>query len=519
MTSQRHFGLWLGSGYMSVVGAGVRVGRMLRVSNHVVLNLVLNYGLIVGCLGGVCIFGAFPLFYLKYKKNALEFQTIASMLYLPWAGKALVGACSDARPVCGWHKRWLLVGSLVTLCFALFGVAASSTAEDAIGFLLLASLSLMVNNTLWEGQYAMLASFARADPRGIAFSWGCYMLGLGAGAILVGALGKVIHVAFYIAAPFALVPVVPLLMRPEDSLPGDRAGTTLSPTLLDDDDEDTPEHTLRKPPSPQEWSLVVWVTGVSAVLLLVLLVAKPDDWIGTTLAIMVAVVSIAAIHGVYRDRPVLLALCVFSLCHQVLYINLEGVTTAFFVASEECWYGGPNFSLLFFYTAVQLVSSIVGVVAAGLHARYIVGWDCRTALIFAIVFRIVSGIFDLVIVQRWNVRYLGINDEVFYLVGDAVAGQAAMILVMLPIKTVAATILPVGRATTSFALLDSFQFLGIAISRVIGGTLAASFDVRASEVTGCNFTQLAVILALAHMVFPILSLALAWGIVPRVKVE
>ena len=116
-------------------------------------------------------------------------------------------------------------------------------------------------------------------------------------------------------------------------------------------------------------------------------------------------------------------------------------------------------------------------------------------------------------------RYLGINDEVFYLVGDAVAGQAAMILVMLPVKTVAATILPVGRATTSFALLDSFQFLGIAISRVVGGTLAASFDVRASEVTGCNFTQLAVILALAHVVFPILSLALAWGIVLRVKVE
>ena len=61
---------------------------------------------------------------------------------------------------------------------------------------------------------------------------GCYMLGLGVGAILVGALGKAIHIAFYIAAPFALVPVVPLLMRPEDSLPGDRAGTTLSPTFM-----------------------------------------------------------------------------------------------------------------------------------------------------------------------------------------------------------------------------------------------------------------------------------------------
>jgi hypothetical protein len=121
-------------------------------------------------------------------------------------------------------------------------------------------------------------------------------------------------------------------------------------------------------------------------------------------------------------------------------------------------------------------------------------------------------------VQNWNEKYLHIDDKSFYIMGDAVASEAAIILVMLPLKTLCAKIIPMGRATTSYALLDSFQFLGISISRILGIALANSFDVRASTLTGCDFTQFAIILALAHMVFPILSLSLAWLVIPRIKI-
>lgn len=103
--------------------------------------------------------------------------------------------------------------------------------------------------------------------------------------------------------------------------------------------------------------------------------------------------------------------------------------------------------------------------------------------------------------------------------GDAIAGEAATIMVMLPLKTLASKLMPRGRATTSYALLDSLQFLGLSVSRIVGIVMTKNLGVRASKTMGCDFTQLPVLISLAHMVFPILSLALAWAIVPRVIIK
>lgn len=492
------------------------------VTNNVVFNLVLNYGLVVGCIGGICVYGSFPLFYLRFGKDAAEYQTYTSIMFLPWSCKALVGALTDTYPIFGWHKRWILVAVNLLLAMALVGVGTAGTSFDALGFLLLASVCIMVNNTLWEGQYAMMTSFARADPRGVAFSWGCYMLGLGLGACVVGPLGgENIGLAYLIAAPLALFPVVPLVTIPDATLPGDREGTETTPTLLEE--VENPESIRTQKPQPKEWSVVIWITVATVLLIVVLLTSSPNAesfFFAVVLAVMIAVVSIAAIYSLYhKEHPILTALCVFSLMHQIFYINLEGVTTAFYTADDTCWYGAPGFSLVFYYTVVQVISSVVGLCAAGLHAGVFSKWDVRSAEINAIVFRVVTGIFDLVIVQGWNDQYLGIDDRSFYIMGDAVAGEAATILMMLPLKTLCAKILPKGRATTSYALLDSFSFLGISISRILGIALANSLNVRASAVTGCDFTQFAVALALAHMVFPILSLSAAWLMIPRIKIE
>ena len=490
------------------------------VSNNIVLNLIVNYGLIVGCIGGVCIYGSFPLFFLKFKQDAAEYQKYTSIMFLPWACKALVGALSDSYPIFGWHKRWLLIGANVSLYLSLIGVGISKTSFDALGFLLVASVCIMINNTLWEGQYAMMTTFARADPRGVSFSWGCYMLGLGLGACVVGPLGSEnIEIAFYIVSPLALIPIVPLVVMPDATLPGDRKGTMTTPALLN---EDRSESIRTSKPQAQEWSLVLWITTASVLLIIVLLTTSPNTKsfvFPVTLAIFIIFVSIAALYAVYfKEHPLLTSLCVFSMMHQIFYVNLEGVTTAFYTANDACWYGAPGFSLVFFYTIVQVISSVVGVAAAGFHAGIFSKWDTRSAEINAIVFRIFTGVFDLIIVQNWNEKYLHIDNKSFYVMGDAVASEAAMILVMLPLKTLCAKIIPMGRATTSYAMLDSFQFLGISISRILGIALANSFDVRASKLTGCDFTQLPVVLTLGHMVFPILSLSLAWLVIPRIKI-
>lgn len=539
--------------------------RVLQnVSNNVALNLVANYGLILGCIGGVCLYGSFPLFYYKFGQSATEFQKSVAIAFLPWSCKAFVGAVSDTVPILGWHKRWYMIFANLVLSGALVGVGFSKTIDDALGFLVLTSTAVMITNTLWEGQYANMVSFMRADPRGIAFSWGMYMAGLGLGACIVGPLGDKtgdsIHLAFFIVAPLPIIPILPLLFIPDSTLPGDETSAATAPTLLSPEGEVEDDLRANKP-SSAEWSIVSWITASSILLILVLMHSKFDaPVVALYLCIVIVGVSIASIVLVYRHNRLFVVVCVYSLCHQLFWVNIQGALDSYYTAGPLCLYDGPNFDLVFYYSIVQIVSSIVGLCAAGLHAGVFSEWDVRSAEINAIVFRIVTGLFDLCIVQRWNKRcaapvlalrhlaqlllahlsdvgvpvlelterdfshdlcvfhrrYLHVGDKPFYIMGDAIAGEAATILVMLPLKTLASRLMPRGKATTSYALLDSFQFLGVSVSRIVGIVMTKSLGVRASSTTGCDFTQLPVLIALAHMVLPILSLSLAWAIVPRV---
>lgn len=107
-------------------------------------------------------------------------------------------------------------------------------------------------------------------------------------------------------------------------------------------------------------------------------------------------------------------------------------------------HGGPGFDLNFYLGVVQIIGSAVGLGAAAFYAFVVAGFDTRTALLGAVTFRIATGIFDLVIAQRWNRVYLGVDDKAFFVMGDAVASSAAGMLAMLPIKTLASRVIAGG---------------------------------------------------------------------------
>lgn len=497
--------------------------RVLKnVTNHLLINLFFNYALILGMIGGICMYGSFPLFFFKFQTSATEYQKLVAIAFLPWSCKALVGAISDSTPIFGYHKRWWLVGSSIALCVSMVGVAYSQKDEDAVGWLLLASTSVMISNTLWEGQYANLVSFANADPRGVAFCWGMYMLGMGFGGLLVGLCGNKdgsqIHRAFLAAAPVAVVPLPYLIFYPDITLAGDRSDTAMTEQLLDDSEEVGTPKPLRQKPTAREWGLAFWLSSTSIVLIFILLFGTHHAAkIAVSFCAIIAVVSIGGVFNVYEQ--LMSCLCVVSLCHQMFWVNIQGALNSFFTAGPECFYDGPNFDLTFYYSVVQTISCVVGVAAALFYAGVLSRFDIRTALISAIVFRITTGIFDLVIIQRWNIRYLHLPDKVFYVLGDAIASEAATILVMLPLKTRASKMMLHGRTTTAYAILDSYQFLGLSISRIMGIVMTEGLGVRASQLTGCDWTQLPILVAMAHMVFPVLSLVLCWLLVPRTIVK
>lgn len=66
-------------------------------------------------------------------------------------------------------------------------------------------------------------------------------------------------------------------------------------------------------------------------------------------------------------------------------------------------------------------------------------WRFRPALIFTIVIGSLAPMVDLVIVMRWN-EAIGISDEVFFLLGNAIFENLVVILLAIPMSAVYAKV-------------------------------------------------------------------------------
>lgn len=370
--------------------------------------LFANYGILLGVVGGICMDGAFPLFFYKHNTTATEYQTNVTIAFSLWACMALVGAVSDTFPIFGHHKRYYLIGASVVQVLSLIGVAESTTANAARLFLLLAATAVMVTNTLWEGLLANMVSFMRVDARVFPTVWGMYMVGLGMGAVVVGTLGNGrdgsnIQTAFLVAAMLSLIPLILLLAFPNDVLPGDSVHSLMTEERLLEN-----AAAGRYKPTPAEWTLAAFLSGGSLLLTFVLLVGAHDA-AAVSFGFCVVIVGIAVklLWRTYKDNRLFCSLCTMSLIQHTGWILITGALDSFYTAGPECFAGGPNFDLVFYYSIVQLISCVVGVLAAIFSAGISSRADTRTVLVGAVTFRIVTGLFDLIIVQRWNIRCVG----------------------------------------------------------------------------------------------------------------
>jgi hypothetical protein len=332
--------------------------HLANVPRAVLATFAQVFGIVKGCVGGICLYGALPLFYFR-GLGAADYQRYRAIAYLPWGGKALVAATSDTRPIGGWYKRYYLVGGGVTLILALIGVGAATSAEDALGFLTVCSAAIVVIDTLFgkfrrqkhrwtfrcvsththpsaEGVYANLIAFFNADVRLVSYVWGFTMAGTVLAALIVGPLGNSenggnIKYAFFIASFLACQVLIPVLGYPDTALPHDRTTKLTTATnvpLLEEDEEEARTHVptpLRsRAPSPGEWVFVIWLALASVVLMILLVSSDTSAEIAIVLVI-VTLITLGGAYKLFKDRPVYLAVCVYAYVHEILCIDTQGI--------------------------------------------------------------------------------------------------------------------------------------------------------------------------------------------------
>lgn len=487
------------------------------------------------------------------------YQKYYNVTMLSFAIKPLIGAISDNFPIFGYQKRYYLVFYCL---LGLGGVMWCSTMHEgdssqgplAATLLFFATVAIAALDLLCEGKYSEIMGANReTGSRIVSWIWGCYMVG----GIIAAAVGGPLSdkhdpkLILYIAAPFFVLPMVPALLGwiPEKkALFGCFGGPLFvsNATLSEVPQKATEQSNLltptsssaanpppapgAPPPAPAPNSLPAHEErhdGGSTIVrrkMIALSIATSFAAIGTVFISLyvtnnfiilgyISAISVLLLVSSFFVLPRAAAMAnVFMFMKEFLYLQVNGPVDYFFTADAACVPNGPHFDFTYYQTYSNLITNVAGILGVFLFQRFMSHSRFRTVFFVTTILKICVSFFDIMIVNRWNIK-LGINDEVVYLFGDSFVYQAATMIDFMPASVLISRMCPEGLEATMFALLAGFSNFGQNLSRSVGYMVADWMHIH--TVAPCNFDNLYLLIAIGHMVMPLLVLPLAVLLVPN----
>ncbi|KAK4435742.1 putative folate-biopterin transporter 2 [Sesamum alatum] len=139
---------------------------------------------------------------------------------------------------------------------------------------------------------------------------------------------------------------------------------------------------------------------------------------------------------------------------------------------------GPSFSkeIIGYVMAIGSIGSLLGAI---LYQYGLKNYPFRDLLFWAQILSCLSGMLDLALVLRWNLK-LGIPDY-FFVVIDASVSQMIGRLKWMPLLVLSSKLCPPGIEGTFFALLMSIDNAGLLTSSWLGGLLLHILNVTRTE--------------------------------------
>jgi len=461
-------------------------------------------------------------FYQKFGVTSLVYQSYRMVGMAPWSMKGFIGCISDAWPLWGWHKTsWMSLASF-------FGVFAASylvlipinehTIVTAPLMIFLISVQIATTDLLCEGKYAeFMGKMPEVKADIVTLVWALIMVGGLIGVSLAGLLVKVItpiRLTLIIVLVSLILASIPIFKKymPETRLPPGSRGILWG-----------------KMRQRFRLFLLAFVMafvglGFSAIVLVGSSRTSSEDETGPTRwtfyqMLYSVVTSILLCVGGFWALPRILAMCnVFLFLQEVLYVQIQGSIDYWYTAKEQCVPGGPGFSYTYYIMQSEGIGNLAGVAGVILFQKYCSNWTFRQCFWISTLVRIMAASFDMIIINRLNLR-VGIPDEIMYLLGDAIVYNMLEMLAFMPTVVLTSKICPKGMEATVYALLAGFQNFGQGVAQSAGLYLQSAFDVEMSEKEGfdCKYDNLTLVILVAHIILPLLTIPLTFLLIPDAR--
>jgi len=184
----------------------------------------------------------------------------------------------------------------------------------------------------------------------------------------------------------------------------------------------------------------------------------------------------------------------------------------------------PGFDLVFYSTYAGFADKFATLAAIILFQRVVSKWRARPAFWLTTVATCVAALFDIIIVERWNIAW-GIGDRAMYFFGSTCIEGLTDTLDELPATMLISHLCPKDVETTVFAILIAMTNLGGNIAGYISTDVQVWLNVKYADkvcdnpvygLLGFEFSAMSWILIIGNIILPLMTIPLTWVLIPDV---
>lgn len=469
----------------------------------------------------------FPLF-KSLGMDPSRLQILVTLAMAPWSLKPLMGILSDSVALGRFHKRyWMVLSCGVGIVGASLLVTGTRNVTLLVMMFFCVNYQISSCDLLVEGKFAELMNANPGTGSNIVtLKSGMQQLGFITAMGYVGPLADEgrFTVMYVICLCFLATPIVPLLLGwlPEEKI---AVWTTLQRIAKLD---------VRKLKS--EWKIILFVAliGVCGPCVSLWMAFSPlqdvqmSHVIGLSLGFVILAIGII---GGYCVFPHLVGhVVVYQIVTALTRVDVGTALDFFYTASPECLPNGPHFSYKYYITLTGTLGTCVGFMSVFVYQWVFSKWKFRNALIFATLLSGVAGIFDVVMVKRWNLA-MGIPDKAFYVIGEAILERAINMLLWIPSSTIIGKVCPKGLEAATYAYLAGMSNFARTVSSLSGAMAINWAQLRMNPPTTnvtvarsalieepyvCEWSKLWLLVVFGHVVLPTVGGLVASFLIPNV---
>lgn len=437
--------------------------------------------------------------------DAAGIQIYGSIIMSPWSFKPLVGVLSDVVALGGYHKRyWMLasvvVGGLVGSILLLM-VETHSVPMLVAGYTLV-HFQIAVCDLLSEGKYAeMMRENPQSGSDMVTAVSAMQMAGGILAMLLVGPLGDInVYLPIFIIVMAFCLSIIP-------------------PLLLGWMPEEKTVYLVNSRHVRRHWKQygVAALTGLMGPTLSVITLLSSNRVVSLGCAIAFLAISVGGGYATFI--PLIARVATYQVLIGVMQPSLGSALDFFYTADEECLPGGPHFSYLYYVTITGILGSIMAFLATALYKLVFSTWRFRRVLIVTDLLVCLAGVFDLIIVMRWNLL-LGIPDHYFYFFGEAIVESMVGMLFWIPSSTILSKVVPPHMESATYSYMAGMSNFARTAAELSGAIIYTWAGVSTTPSPHCSFDSLGVLVFVCHITLPlVIGIPAAWLIPDRKQTE